>query len=69
MSTIPEVIVAVHAGLRVLGISVITDRCVADCLKPANIEEIIATAEKAEPKLTKLMKIVIEKMELNNEDL
>jgi len=55
MSTIPEVLVAAHAGMRVLGISIITDICFPDCLKPANIEEIIRTANEAEPKLTKIV--------------
>lgn len=56
MSTVPEVLVAVHAGMRVLGVSVITDRCVADALGPANVEEIIRIAREAEPGLTLLMK-------------
>jgi len=51
MSTVPEVIVAVHAGLRILGMSVITDLCLADALQPVNIEEIIAVANEAGPKL------------------
>ena len=51
MSTIPEVLVAVHAGMRVLGLSVITDQCLPDSLKPTKIEEILATASAAEPKL------------------
>ena len=55
MSTIPEVIVAVHAGMRVVGFSVITDMCLADALEPANVDEIIAVANAAEPKLTKLV--------------
>jgi purine-nucleoside phosphorylase len=58
MSTVPEVIVAVHAGLKVLGISVVTDKCVADTLEPADITQIIKHAQKAEPKLTILMKEV-----------
>lgn len=62
MSTVPEVIVAVHAGLKVLGLSIITDRCLPDALKPANIEEIIKIANEAEPKLTRLVSKVIEKM-------
>ncbi|HDH57730.1 MAG TPA: purine-nucleoside phosphorylase [Bacteroidetes bacterium] len=62
MSTIPEVIAANHAGLRVLGISVVTDECFPDALKPAKIEEIIETAGKAEPKLTYIMKTVIERL-------
>jgi purine-nucleoside phosphorylase len=55
MSTVPEVIVAVHSGMRVVGFSIITDMCLADALKPANVQEIIATANEAEPKLTKLV--------------
>jgi purine-nucleoside phosphorylase len=59
MSTVPETLVAVHAGMRVLGVSVITDRCVADLLQPANIPEIIRTAQEAEPKLTLLMRKIV----------
>ena len=55
MSTVPEVLVAVHAGMKVLGISIITDICFPDSLKEANIEEIIATANAAEPNLTKIV--------------
>jgi len=55
MSTVPEVIVAVHCGLRVVGFSVITDMCLADALKPAVVEEIIAVANDAAPRLTKLV--------------
>ncbi|MDZ4782807.1 MAG: purine-nucleoside phosphorylase [Planctomycetia bacterium] len=51
MSTVPEVIVAVHAGMRVLGVSTITDVCFPDALKPVDVAEIIATANAAEPKL------------------
>jgi len=51
MSTVPEVIVAVHAGLRVLGLSIVTDLCLPDALKPADINEILTTAAEAEPKL------------------
>jgi purine-nucleoside phosphorylase len=58
MSTVPETIVAVHSGLQVLGISVITDECFPDALKPVNINEIIATANQAEPELTLLMRQV-----------
>jgi len=58
MSTVPEVVVGVHSGLKVLGISVITDKCVADTLEPADIKKIIQHAQEAEPKLTVLMKEV-----------
>lgn len=60
MSTVPEVIAAVHAGLRVLGLSVITDACLPDALEPADIRKIIAIADKAEPTLVKLIKKVLE---------
>ncbi len=62
MSTIPEVIVAVHSSLRVLGLSVVTDACLPDALKPVNIQEILRVAAEAEPKLTLLMKRVVERM-------
>ncbi len=62
MSTVPEVIVARHAGLRVFGISVITDLGLPDVLKPCNIEEIIKVANEAEPKLTKLIYTLVERI-------
>lgn len=62
MSTVPEVIVAVHAGMRVLGISILTDRCLPDALEPATVEEIIATAARAEPQLTTLVRGVLERL-------
>jgi purine-nucleoside phosphorylase len=62
MSTVPENIVAIHCGLKVLGISVITDECFPDALKPVDINEIIETANGAEPKLTLIMKKVIEEL-------
>jgi purine-nucleoside phosphorylase len=55
MSTVPEVIVAVHSGMRTLGISIITDQCLPDALEPADIGRIIATAARAEPSLTRLI--------------
>jgi purine-nucleoside phosphorylase len=62
MSTVPENIVAVHCGMRVLGLSVITDECFPEALQTVNIAEIIETAKNAEPKLTKVMKRVIEQL-------
>ena len=62
MSTIPENIVANHMGMKVLGISIVTDECFPDSLKPVNVEEIIAAAMKAEPKMTLIMKEVIKKL-------
>ena len=55
MSTVPEVIVAVHCGLRVLGCSIVTDMCLPDALEPADVAEIIAIANRAEPKLRKII--------------
>jgi purine-nucleoside phosphorylase len=60
MSTVPEVIVAVHSGLRTLGLSIVTDMCLADALEPVNLAEIIATASAAEPKLRVLVRRVVE---------
>ena len=62
MSTIPENIVANHMGMKVLGISIITDECFPDSLKPAKVEEIIATAMATEPKMTLIMKEVIKRI-------
>ena len=62
MSTIPENIVANHMGMKVLGISIITDECFPDSLKPVNVEEIIRTAMEAEPKMTLIMKEVIKRL-------
>ena len=62
MSTVPEVIVALHAGMRVLGLSIITDQCLPDALQPADLATIIATAARAEPTLTALVCGVLERM-------
>lgn len=61
MSTVPEVIVAVHAGLKTIGFSIVTDECFPDALKPVDIAKIIATANGAEKKLRQLVKAVIQK--------
>jgi purine-nucleoside phosphorylase len=62
MSTVPEVIVAVQAGMRVLGCSIITDACVPETLEPASLEKILAVAARAEPQLTTLVRGVLEQM-------
>jgi purine-nucleoside phosphorylase len=59
MSTVPEVIVGVHAGLRNLGLSVITDMCLPDALEPVVLADIIATANAAEKKLRVLVRRVV----------
>jgi purine-nucleoside phosphorylase len=55
MSTVPEVIVAVHCGLRVVGLSIVTDLCLPDVLEPTDVTKIIAIANRAEPNLRKLV--------------
>ena len=60
MSTVPEVIVAVHCGLKTVGFSVITDMCLPDALQPADVPKIIATANAAEPKLRALVTGVLQ---------
>ncbi len=62
MSTVPEDIVAVHMGMKVCGFSVITDECFPDSLVPAAVEDIIRVANGAQPRLTKLMKTVVERI-------
>jgi purine-nucleoside phosphorylase len=63
MSTVPEVIVAAHCGLRTLGFSIVTDMCFPDSLQPANVEEIIRVANETEPKLTKLVHGLLAQLE------
>lgn len=59
MSTVPEIIVANHLKLQAVAISVLTDECDPNNLKPININDIIAQAQKAEPNLIKLYKELI----------
>jgi purine-nucleoside phosphorylase len=61
MSTVPEVLVAVHAGMKVLGFSIVTDMCLPDALHPVRIEEIIAVANQAEAKLSAIVRGVLER--------
>ncbi|HEY0996673.1 MAG TPA: purine-nucleoside phosphorylase [Gemmatimonadaceae bacterium] len=62
MSTVPEVIVAVHGGMKVLGLSIITDACLPDALEPASLDRIIAMANRAEPHLSAVVRGVLERM-------
>jgi len=62
LSTIPEVIAAAHGGMAILGLSVITNMNLPDNPKPCQVDEIIATAEKAAPCLQAIIKGVIEKL-------
>ncbi len=59
MSTVPEVIVARHMAMRVLGLGIITDLCLPDALQPTSLEEIVRIAGIAEPKLTQLVRAVV----------
>jgi purine-nucleoside phosphorylase len=63
MSTVPEVIAAVHMSMRVLGVSIVTDSCLPDALEPVDVSQIIATAAAAEPNLTKLVGSLLERMD------
>jgi purine-nucleoside phosphorylase len=63
MSTVPEVIVAGHEGMRTIGLSIITDQCLPDALEPASLERIIATAARAEPALTRLISALVEQID------
>ena len=62
MSTVPEVIVARHGAMRVLGLSIITDQCLPDALQPASVAEIIRVAREAEPRLTSIVRGVLERL-------
>jgi purine-nucleoside phosphorylase len=59
MSTVPEVIVANHLRLPIVAVSVLTDECDPDNLQPVDIQEIIAIANKTEPKMIQLFKELI----------
>jgi purine-nucleoside phosphorylase len=65
MSTVPEVLVARHGGMRVLGISIISDMCIPETLEPASLESILAVAWRAEPRLTALVEGVVAELERN----
>lgn len=62
MSTVPEVIVARQLGMRVLGLSIITDLCLPDALEPASVEQILAVARTAEPRLAALVQGLIPRL-------
>lgn len=59
MSVVPEVITAVHGGLRVFGVAIITDMCLPHALKPATLEQILAVARRSEPKMARLIRDLI----------
>jgi purine-nucleoside phosphorylase len=62
MSTVPEVIVGVHSGMRNVGFSIITDMCLPDALEPAKLEDIIAVANAAEKQLRVLVRRLVQEI-------
>jgi purine-nucleoside phosphorylase len=62
MSLIPEALAAVHGGMRLLGLSVVTDMGLPDALEPVSIERILKTAAEAAPRLTRLVSGVVKAM-------
>ncbi len=62
MSTVPEVIVARHMDMRVLGLSIITDECLPDALEPVDVSAILAAAARAEPDLTRVIERVVSRL-------
>lgn len=62
MSTIPETIVANHSGIRVLGISCVTDMAIPDTLEPLEHEQVMAIANQTKPKFIKLIKQILKEV-------
>ncbi|HKI44710.1 MAG TPA: purine-nucleoside phosphorylase [Balneolales bacterium] len=62
MSTVPEVIAAAHMGMKILGISVITDECFPESLEKVRMEDILAAADVAEPKMTRIISGVLARL-------
>jgi len=62
MSTVPEVIAAVHMSMEVLGVSVITDECFPDALEPVSLDDVLEAAAMAEPQLTRVVVGVLERL-------
>jgi purine-nucleoside phosphorylase len=59
MSLVPENLAAVHAGLKVLGLCVVTDMCLPDALRPADIDRILRVAADAQPALNRIVERVL----------
>ena len=62
MSTVPEVLVARHMGIKVLAFSVVTDECFPDTLQPLSIEDVLAAAAKASPALSRLLSRILPRL-------
>ena len=63
MSTVPEVIAARHMGVKVLGISIVTDECFPDALRPVDLEEVIQVASEAEPRMTAVIRGTVARLD------
>lgn len=64
MSTVPEVIVAKHQNMKVLGFSIITDMGFAEAMEPVSLQDVLKVAAVAEPKFVKLVTEVVRRMKL-----
>jgi purine-nucleoside phosphorylase len=62
MSMVPECLAAVHGGMRVLGLSAVTDACFPDALEPADVDAIIAVAQRVEPDLCRLVTEILRRL-------
>ena len=62
MSTVPEVLIAVHASMRVLAFSIVTDMCLPDALEPAEIEKILEVAGRGGERLARLIPRIVEQL-------
>ena len=63
MSLVPETIVAVHGGMRVLAFNVVTDACLPDALKPVDLPEVLAVAGRTAPALTRLVTEIVRRLD------
>jgi purine-nucleoside phosphorylase len=63
MWTVPVVFVGRHGGMRVLGLSIVTDECFPDALEPVDVETIIRVAREAEPRLTELIRGTVRRLD------
>lgn len=63
MSTVPEVLVAIHAGMRVLGFSIVTDLCLPDALEPVELPKILAVAAKGGERLSRLIPEILKRLD------
>jgi len=63
MSTVPEVIAAVHMGMEVMGLSLVSDECFPDCLEPLEVSVLLKRAEEGAEKIAEVWRKVLGKVE------